>query len=331
MSSRLDDLYAWRIFVTFAKTGSVSLCAQVMNLEPSSISRAIASLEKGIGQALIRHNSRPMELTDAGRKALPRMAPVLRAHQQLIDSLTSDTAAMEGHIRFSAALGFATRRLTPVLARYKELYPNISIDIVGGYKEAEIAKGLCDVGALTGRPTLPGLVYMSRGRNVYLPVASPEYIAKHGMPLQPQDLMHHNVYLYSGTVRDETRTLVRGDQEVPLVLSQVTRIVDILTIREALLNHMGVAVDMPLVQVYEDITAGRLVPILPGWMRRPEECFVVTTKSNWHIRRVRLFLEWYAREMYNEFMSYERAVSGIVGLPPYENHMIGEVLQTKRS
>ena len=87
MSSRLDDLYAWRIFVTLAKTGSVSLCAQVMNLEPSSISRAIASLEKGIGQALIRHNSRPMELTDAGRKALTRMEPGLRAHQQLIASL----------------------------------------------------------------------------------------------------------------------------------------------------------------------------------------------------------------------------------------------------
>ncbi len=331
MTSRLDDLAAWRIFVTFAKTGSVSMAAQVMNLEPSSISRAIASLEKGIGQALIMHNSRPMELTAAGKKAYTRMEPVLRAHQQLIDSLTSDTAAMEGHIRFSAAIGFATRRLTPFLARYQELYPNISIDIVGGYKEAEIAKGLCDVGALTGRPTLPGLVYMSRGRNVYIPVASPAYIAKHGMPVSPNDLVHHNVFLYNGPVREETKTLVRGDQEMPLVLNRVTRVVDIMTIREALLNNMGVAVDMPLVQVYEDIIAGRLIPILPGWMRRPEECFVVTTKSNWHIRRVRLFLEWYAREMYNEFMSYERAVAGIVGLPPYENHILGEVLYTKRS
>lgn len=329
MSSRLDDLSAWRIFVTFAKVGTISGCAQALELEPSTISRAIVSLEKGIGQSLIVHHSRPMELTKAGKKALSRMEPILRTHQQLIDSLTSDAAAMQGHVRLSAPPGFATRRLMPFLAKFREIYPNISVDIVVGMKEDDIAKELCEVGVLTGRPSLPGLTYMSRGRNVYLPVASPQYIAEHGMPIHPSDLTSHTVYLYSGPVRKETKSLVRGDLEVTLQLGRVVRMVDITAIREALLNHMGVAVDMPLVQIYEDIECGRLVPILPGWMKQPEECFIVTTRSNWHIRRVRIFLEWYALQMQEEFKRYEQAVSGIVGLPPRSPISGNEVFHTK--
>lgn len=331
MSSRLDDLTAWRIFVTFAKLGTVSSCAQALEMEPSTISRAITALEKGIGQSLVVHHSRPMELTKAGKKALARMEPLLRTHQQLIDSLTADAAAMQGHVRLSAPPGFATRRLTPFLAKFKEIYPNISVDIVVGMKEDDIAKGLCEVGVLTGEPTLPGLTYMNRGRNVYLPVATPEYIAKHGMPLLPKDLMNHTVYVYSGPVRKETKTLVRRGQEVPLILDRVVRMVDITAIREALLNDMGVAVDMPLVQIYEDIVAGRLVPILPGWMKQPEECFIVTTRSNWHIRRVRIFLEWYALQMQEEFAMYERSVAGIVGLPPREGIDGSEVFHTQKN
>ena len=331
MSSRLDDLTAWRIFVTFAKVGTISGCAQALDLEPSTISRAISSLEKGIGQSLIVHHSRPMELTKAGKKALARIQPILRTHQQLIESLTADAAAMSCHVRFSAPPGFSTRRLMPFLARFHEIYPNISVDLVVGMKEDDIAKELCEVGVLTGEPTLPGLTYMSRGRNVYLPVATPEYIAKHGMPIHPCDLAKHNVFLYSGPVRKETKSLVRGTQEVMLELPRVVRMVDIIAIREALLNHMGVAVDMPLVQIYEDIEAGRLVPILPGWMKQPEECFIVTTRSNWHIRRVRMFLEWYALQMQAEFAHYEQAVSGIVGLPPQRNTERNKVFHTSKS
>ena len=69
MANRVDDLQAWRVFVTYAETGSLSTCGEVMGIEPSSVSRTIEALEKGIGQELVLHNSRPMELTEVGLKA----------------------------------------------------------------------------------------------------------------------------------------------------------------------------------------------------------------------------------------------------------------------
>lgn len=328
MTNRVDDLRAWQIFITYAKTGSLSACAEILELEPSSVSRTIAALEKGIGQELVLHNSRPMQLTEVGIRAVKRIEPILRAHRKFLDTLASDSAALQGHIRLSVAPGFATRRLMPFLTEFANIYPKIDIDVVIGLKEHDIAMGRCDLGVLTGEPTLPDLVYMYRGRNVYLPVASPQYVSTRGMPIHPSDLREHTVYAYSGPVRQETKTLCRGNEEISLNLERVVRMADITTIRQAVLAGNGVGLDIPLVQIWEDLVAGRLVPVMPGWMRRPEDCFIVCSKDNWHFRRVRISQQWFAKRMKETFDGYEDAVAGIVGLPARKDCSSEDVFNT---
>lgn len=175
-----DDLYAWRQFICFARSGTLTAAAEAMETTPSSISRAISGLEKSLGCELIRHNTRPLELTEAGRLAMKRMETILRAHDSLMTSLMDETRSLEGSIRLSSAPGFASTHLTPLLARFEAEHPGIRIEILSGLQEADLRKGLCEVATLTGEPTMSGLVYMSRGRNVYLPVASPEYVRRRG-------------------------------------------------------------------------------------------------------------------------------------------------------
>lgn len=272
-------------------------------------------LEKALGVPLVRHNARPLELTKEGAQALKRMETILRAHDALISQISDDRRSLEGKIRLSSAPGFASRRLTGLLHRFKELHPEMTIEILGGLKEADVQKGFCEVATLTGEPTLSGLVYMSRGRNVYLPVASPEYVKRFGMPFSPENLRTHTGYVYNGPVREETKMLYRGDDAEPVVFDRSVRSTDILAIRQALLDGMGVAVDMPLVQIVEDLRRGALVPILPGWFRPPVECFNVTNRAGWRSRRVRIFFEWYSKAMQDLFASYEAQVSAFVGLP----------------
>lgn len=317
---RTDDLSAWRMFLAFAASGTLTAAARALETDPSSVSRAIAGLERAIGVELIAHSTRPLRLTEAGRLAAKRMTTVLRAHDSLIESLTDANQALEGRVRLSAAPGFASRQLTPLLAEFATLQPGIRVEILSGLSVGDVAKGLCDVATLTGEPSGAGLVWMSRGRNVYLPVASPEYVSRHGSPMHPRDLKRHAGYVYNGPVRPETRELRRGGVTEPVAFASGIRSTDILAIRAALLSGLGVAVDMPLVQIVEDLEAGRLVPILPGWFRPPVECFVATNRDAWHARRVRIFLEWYARAMQARFADYEARVSSIVGLPPDADH-----------
>lgn len=313
--SKLDDLMAWRYLVAFSKTGTLQAAADMLGVDVSNISRSIAALEKGLGCDLIRHNARPMQLSDTGKMVVRRMGQILKAHDSLMQKIIDDNSALTGNIRLSSAPGFAARRLTPLLQRFQELHPGITVEILSGFKPSDVQKGLCDVATITGEPTLPGLCYMSRGRNVYLPVASPAYIQKHGMPIDPVSLRQHTGLVYNGPVREETKVLYRGDKASPIVFASCIRSTDILAIRNALLEGMGVAVDMPLVQIYEDLLAGRLVAILPGWFHPPVECFIVASHEAWHMKRVRIFLEWYAKEMQALFASYESQISDVVGLP----------------
>lgn len=317
---KTDDLSAWRQFLCFTRTGTLTAAAKALETEPSSLSRAIAGLEKALGTELIQHNSRPLKLTAAGRTAQKRMETILRAHDSLMTSLMDENRSLDGSIRLSSAPGFASRQLTPLLSEFQSAHPEIRIEILSGLQEADLKKGLCEVATLTGEPKLPGLVYMSRGRNVYLPVASPGYIRRHGMPVNPEDLKTHTGYVYNGPVRSETRVLYRGSKEAPVQFARAIRSTDILAVRNALLGDMGIAVDMPLVQISDDLAEGRLVPILPGWFHPPVECFIATNRDAWHQKRVRVFLEWYARAMQALFFSYEEKAAAIVGLPPDAEH-----------
>ena len=86
--------------------------------------------------------------------------------------------------------------------------------------------------------------------------------------------------------------LQRGSETEAVQYASAVRSTDILAIRAAVLKGMGCAADLPLVQIADDLKAGRLVPILPGWSHPPVECFIVTSRSAWHTKRVRIFLEW---------------------------------------
>ena len=97
--SKTDDLSAWRVFVTVARSGTLSAAAKALDVEVSSISRAIGGLEKALGCELIRRNMRPMKLTEAGQAALKRMETILRAHDGLMEALVNDNRALTRQTR----------------------------------------------------------------------------------------------------------------------------------------------------------------------------------------------------------------------------------------
>ena len=164
--SKLDDLMAWRYLVAFSKTGTLQSAADMLGVDVSNISRSIAALEKALGCDLIRHNARPMQLSDTGKMVVRRMGQILKAHDSLMQKIIDDNSALTGNIRLSSAPGFAARRLTPLLQRFQELHPGITVEILSGFKPIDVQKGLCDVATITGEDKMPGTCCITRGRNV---------------------------------------------------------------------------------------------------------------------------------------------------------------------
>ena len=313
--SKLDDLGAWRMFCSLCKTQNFSDTAAEYDVEVSTVSRAISALESSIGQDLIMRNMRPLQLTEAGKQAYESALPIIRMHQEMISEITQRSANIEGKIRLSLAPGFVARYLMPMLMEFNSMYPEISFDVVGGGNVQDILQYHADIAVVSFKPSDSRLMSFTRGRNVYVPVASPAYIREHGMPLHPSELINHTVLLYDGSVRPATKMLTNGITEEEVKWSKVVRVGNILAIKRSVLDGLGICVDLPLLHCAQEIASGQLIPILPGWVHPPVECFLVTSKSNWRVRRHRIFLQWFQPRLLQFFKEKEDIVSSFWKIP----------------
>lgn len=276
--SKLDDLSAWRLFCSLCNTRNFSDTAGEFDVEVSTVSRALTSLENALGQTLILRVTRPLQLTESGQIAYEHASNILLQHEEMVKELTQSSAGMAGKIRLSLAPGSVAVYI-PMLMEFNSQYPEIVFDIVGGGNVQDILQYKADISVASFKSKDPRIVSYSRGRNVYVPVASRRYIEEHGMPLHPKDLAAHTVLVYDGSVRSATRYLENGDKREEVKWKQVLRVSNILAIKKSVIDGLGISVDLPLFHCAQEIASGILVPILPGWVHPPVECFVCTSKQ----------------------------------------------------
>ena len=316
MERLMDQLYnleAWRALTTIHDTGSLSAAANALDSEVSTVSRLVAGLEKALGRELINRRHRPIEITDEGKAAAASIRPVLKAHSAIVSRLLNASSQMEGTINIATAGGvITTGRLTRMLMEFQKLFPNVDFNVSRGRPVSECRDGKIDIASISGDCDEQGLVKIPRGRSVFIPVATPEYLKKNGVPLTPEDLIHHTGFVYTGPVRSLTTELTKNGQVRELRWKNRMQSTDILMIKEAVMQGLGVAVDMPLIHCYEELERGELVTILDGWHRPPIPAYAVCSTSAWHIRRVRVFMQWYCDQFLTYFQMTEDAAHRVL-------------------
>ncbi|MCF0253336.1 MAG: LysR family transcriptional regulator [Duodenibacillus sp.] len=312
----MDQLYnleAWKVLAAVNDTGSMSHAADSLSMEVSTVSRLVAGLEKALGRDLVNRNRRPVIITDDGRAAVAGVRPMLKQHQAFLAKMLDDSKSMQGLIRLSVAGGLLSTKLMPMLLEFQRLYPKIEFDIHSGRQVAECLAGKIDIASISAPPTETGLVSLPRGRSVFIPVASPEYIRRFGKPMQPEDLRNHAGFVYTGPVRPHTTELVRHGEKRPLEWRSRIQSTDIQMIKRAVVDGLGVAVDLPLLHCYKELESGKLELILNGWHRPPVPAFAVCSNSAWHIRRVRIFMQWWCDLFQREFKQTEEVAERVLG------------------
>ncbi len=294
--NRSYDLHAWKLFLRVAETGNLSVVAAELGMELSTLSRAISTLEKSIGHNLFEPNSRPKRLTRIGAIATEKLRETIAMHEEFLNDLHEDSMGLNGLINLSVSMGYSVVELPHHLSRFNALYPEVVFQIQTGLTVDDVRKKRCDLAGQTGIFSAEGLITLFRAFNYYLPLASPAYIAEHGMPLEPKDLKSHTVFFYNGPTRSQTRSLRNGNRIEPVQGAVETFFSGSLSILQATLEGHGVATDLPINQCHEAVLSGQLVPILPGWYRDPMPLTTVINPSSWRLKRVRLFAQWLNEE-----------------------------------
>ena len=185
--SRLPPLNALRAFEAAARHLSVKVAAEELSVTPGAVSQMIRTLETHLGVQLFERVNRGILLTAAGRDYLP---PVRNAFRQIADaSQRVSGAADSGVLTVSVTPFFASAWLVPRLAQFREACPDVDLQVVTSHALADFSRDGVDVAIRHGLGRYIGLCSERLLTVEIVALASPELVARLGMPATPADLV----------------------------------------------------------------------------------------------------------------------------------------------
>jgi DNA-binding transcriptional LysR family regulator len=257
------DIQSLDLFAMVARRGSFAAVAKERNVDPSSISRAIADLEAELGLRLFQRTTRSMTLTEAGDLYLARVEPLIEELWRARDAAVQVTGAPRGLLRITASVTFGQMRIVPLLAEFHARYPELRLDCLFTDANVDLVTERVDL-AVRLAPVIEGDLIAAKLMDTrYRVVASPDYLARQPPIRTPQDLSVHKVLLFNLRAY-RTRWLFRdpdGREESVPIAGDFT-IAPAGSLLTAALIGLGPAL-LPDWLVDDAIAAGALVNVFP--------------------------------------------------------------------
>ena len=207
----MDKLDNMRCFVRVAELGSFSAVAQQRNVARSAVTRQMAALEASLGAKLIARSTRRLNLTSAGAAYLEKCREILNLVEAAEAQLTDERLAPRGHIRMSLPFSFGIRQMMPMVGSFMSAHPDISVELDFNDRRANLIEGGFDLAIRITNRLEPGDVARKIGSSLSVVVASPDYLARHGRPRHPRDLLGHECFGYLLSARASWDFIVDGE------------------------------------------------------------------------------------------------------------------------
>ncbi|MGG5823465.1 LysR family transcriptional regulator [Falsiroseomonas sp. HW251] len=259
------DTETLRIFAEVARLGSFAAVARARETEPSTISRAVAALEAGIGVPLLQRSTRRLALTEAGHAYLARAARVIEELDRAAEDATATTGGPAGTLRLTASVAFGQRCVVPLLPSLRAAHPALRLELLLRDGVLDLVAERVDL-AIRLAPRVSGDVVAARLMPTrYRVVASPAYLRDAPPLAEPSDLARHRCLLSALPDYRARWRFRRGSAAVTAVeVAGDLATTNALALRDCALAGMGPALLADWL-VGADLAAGRLVDLLPNW------------------------------------------------------------------
>lgn len=296
------------LFVQVAETGSLSRAAELLNLSNASASRHLAALETRLGVRLVERNTRRLYLTETGQEFFQRSRAILADLRDAESTVNAAALDPTGVLRITASLSFSMHHIAPLLREYTDRYPNVTVHVEAANRYLDIIDNNIDV-AIRNREVEPdsNITIRRLAGTRRILVAAPAYLSRHGVPREIDDLHRHKLLIYTHANRPDELRFTRGDEQQTIHVKGLLESNDGQILRAAALDGMGILIQ-PTYIVYDDIVAGRLVPMLDDW-DLPRLTVNLAYPSRKHLSaKVRTFIDFMAERF--EKMDYDRKWTG---------------------
>lgn len=254
-----------QIFVEVIRQGSFAAVARDRNIDPSSVSRAIAGLEEELGIRLLQRTTRQLSPTEAGMAYFERIQPLVEEMQQAIDIAADMSGQPKGTLRVTASVSFGLKCIVPLLSDFGTMYPDLAVDLLLTDANVDLFAERIDVAVRLGLLADSTLIAQQLMRTRYSVCASPQYLNRCGRLERPSDIENHNCLLFPlAGFRSRWIFRDRNGDESKIPVSGRTIISNAIALQQCAIAGMGLAL-LPHWLIDEDLQAGTLINVFPDF------------------------------------------------------------------
>jgi len=299
MSPHLDELQA---FVAVVQAGGFREAARASGASASGYSEAIRRLEAGLGVRLLNRSTRSVVPTEAGMRLLERLVPALAEVDAAIDVVNGFRDRPAGTLRLNVPTSAARLVLPQIVPAFLAAYPDIRLEIVAEETLVDMVAAGFDAGIRYEERLEQDMIAIPIGPRTQRPAvaAAPAYLARHGRPRHPRDLLGHACIrgrFASGAMPpwefERDGEVIRVDVSGPL------------TVRIGAATELAVAAAIAgtgVIQLFEQwlqphFDSGALEPVLRDWWRPFTGPFLYYPSRRYMPAPLRAFVDFIARGM----------------------------------
>ena len=283
-------------FVALAASSSLSAAARDLGITTAAVSRRLSQMEARLGVALISRSTRRMSLTPEGGMFLEHARRILDDIETLDATMSHAREAPQGLLRVNATLGFGRIHVAPVVAAFVAKHPDVDVQLQLSAHPPALTGDEFDVCIRFGSPPEARVIAKRLAANRRLLCASPRYLAQHGTPATPQDLVQHRcIGIRQGnesygtwrlsSARSGRRTWITVKVRGPLTTNDGE-----IAVNWAIAGF-GIVLRAEW-DVRRYLRSGRLVEVLPGHVTPDADIYAVYAQRHQKSVRVRTFVDF---------------------------------------
>jgi DNA-binding transcriptional LysR family regulator len=286
----MDRFHLINVFVTVVDCQGLAGAARKLNLSPPAVTRAINDLETHLGLRLLTRTTRSVRVTDAGERYVQDCRRILAEMLEADESVSGMHSAPRGRLTVTAPVLFGALFVTPIVTEYLSRYPDVSASCLFLDRVVHLLDEGVDVAVRIGDLPDSSMQAIRVGQVRRVICASPDYLARKGIPTTPDDLHGHTIISASSvTPNPEWKLMDKGElRNIRLQARMITTTND--SAVRAAASGFGLT-RLLSYQVAEHLRRGGLKTVLPDFEPAALPIHVVHREGRQAPQRVRAFLD----------------------------------------
>jgi DNA-binding transcriptional LysR family regulator len=286
-----------RVFVRVVELGGLSAAGRHLRLSPAVVSHRLQQLENHLGVRLLNRTTRQLQTTEQGAAFYEAAREALVAVQHAEDVVADAGGAPRGELRVTAPLGLGRRVLAPLVPAFQARHPGLGVRLRLSDHLLDLVREAVDVAIRLAVLADSSLIARKIADCPRLLCAAPGYLAAHGIPERPEDLLDHRCLLLRFPGSQQYRWSLRtADGYEPFAVRGPFDADDGDVLTEWALLGQGIALK-PVFEVAEHLRAGRLARVLPDHPPEPVTLAVVYPHRRLLPAKVKAFADFMVQEV----------------------------------